>query len=276
MPLGLHPALLSLLTACPLAIAPSFATASPNERALPSVPAPLQKNHGPPDAELPLPYQPWDGTGLPAPPPPAERDESRSPLPRPREQPRRPFELTAAFTALLPSCGAGSVDSRGCASVHPGAGADGALLYRVNPFFAVGLEALVSGFAGDDGGPLAARGGRARFAGVVGRLYFAEAGAWDPYATLTLGVGSLELSTSGAGGERGTTTGLGGRVGGGIDYWLGARVRVGPSASFAHFVATGEQQCNGDVCRTQSLAYGRLLGFATLGLRMTASFGEVL
>jgi hypothetical protein len=178
--------------------------------------------------------------------------------------------------ALLPSCGAGSIDDRGCLTVRAGGGIDASLLYRLSPFFAVGVEGVASGFGGADAGALGAGGGRARFGGVVGRLYFADSGTWDPYAALTLGVGTLTLPGNDELQARVATSGMGGRVAGGIDYLLGSHFRLGPTASFAHWIAWSEQQCAGNVCRDQSPRYGRLLGFATLGLRLTGSFGESL
>lgn len=159
--------------------------------------------------------------------------------------------------------------------MSPGSGVDMALLYRVGPFFAVGAEGAVSGFAARGDGGLSGAGGSARFLGVVGRVYFADEGAWDPYLALTLGAGALQLGAS-ADDARVSTSGLGGRVAGGVDYVLGTHFRLGPTASFAHWVAWSEQSCNGNVCRDQRAAYGRLLGFATLGFRLTGSFGDVL
>ena len=122
---------------------------------------------------------------------------------------------------------------------------------------------------------LSGAGGGARFFGVVGRVYFADEGAWDPYVALTLGAGTLELR--GAANEpRESTSGLGARVAGGVDYVFGSHWRLGPTASFAHWVAWTEASCSGDVCRDEAAIYGRLLGFATLGFRVTGSFGDVL
>ena len=187
---------------------------------------------------------------------------------------RRPFELALALAVFLPSCGSGSVDDRGCLTVKRGSGVDAALVYRVGPFFAVGAEAALSGFASRGEGPLSGAGGGARFFGVVGRVYFAEQGVWDPYLALTLGAGTLQLKS--ADDTRVSTTGLGARVAGGVDFLLGSHLRLGPSASFAHWVTWSEERCSAAVCRDQQAAYGRLLGFATLGVRLTASFGDVL
>jgi hypothetical protein len=121
---------------------------------------------------------------------------------------------------------------------------------------------------------LSGAGGGARFFGVVGRVYFADEGVWDPYLALTLGAGTLQLE--GGSDTRVSTTGFGARVAGGVDFALGSHLRLGPSASFAHWLAWSEERCSAGVCRDQPAVYGRLLGFATLGFRVTGSFGDVL
>ncbi len=228
-----------------------------------------------PGSELPLPYEPWQGTHFQGPGAPREPDLP-PPLARARQWARRPFELSAGLGSFLPSCGSGSMDDRGCQTVSPGSGLDLALLYRVSPFFAVGGEGVVSAFSARDHGLLSSAGGMARFIGAAGRLYFADAGTWDPYLALTLGVGSLDLRGQGGSDESVSTSGLGGRIAGGVDYVFGTHLRVGPSASFARWVAWQERECSADICRAQPAVYGKLLGFATLGLRITASFGDVL
>jgi hypothetical protein len=175
----------------------------------------------------------------------------------------------------LPSCGSGSLDDRACLTVGAGAGIDVAVMYRISPFFAVGAEGAVSGFGNAAHGVLSNAGGGGRFFGVVGRVYFADEGAWDPYVALTLGVGRLDLRAIAAE-ARESTSGFGGRAAGGIDYMFGSHLRVGPTASFTHWIAWSEAGCSGDICRSQPASYGRLLGFATFGIRVTASLGDVL
>ena len=254
------------LAALAIVLGSSCSTAKADPRTSTNIPEPEQK-------ELPLPYAAWQGTGLT--PPMAQPSDLPPPLARPREHARRSFELSAALASFLPSCSSGSIDDRGCLTVAPGAGVDAALLYRVGPFFAVGAEGALSGFATPAHGLLSRAGGDARFFGVVGRVYFADQGAWDPYVALTLGVGTLVLR-GGQSALRESTSGLGGRVAGGIDYMVSSHWRLGPTASFAHWVAWNEASCNGDVCRDEPAGYGRLLGFATLGFRLTGSFGDVL
>lgn len=251
----------------------------------PNIPAPPRESSPGPDpdapdatnapSELPLPYESWQGAAF-GPPKPASATDLPRPLPRAPQSPRRPLELTAALATFLPSCGSGSVDDRACLTVAPGSGLDAALLYRASPYFAVGAEAALSGFRQRGRGPLSSAGGAARFLGVTGRVYFADEGAWDPYVTLTLGVGTLTLQGSEAAEGTVSTTGFGARVGGGVDYVLGSRVRLGPSVSFSRWLAWSEQQCDASICAPAPAIYGRVLGFATLGLRVTASFGDVL
>ena len=269
-------------------IASSSATVMADPELSPNIPAPEQKfaatnpeadaaaeaagNSA--TAELALPYEAWQGTGLTPPPPDAQRD-TPPPLARPRAHARRPFEVSAALAAFLPSCGSGSLDDRACLTVGAGAGVDVALMYRVSPFFAVGAEGVLSGFGDGAHGVLSKAGGGGRFFGIVGRVYFADEGAWDPYVALTLGAGTLDLR-GGAADARESTRGFGARAAGGVDYAFGSHLRVGPTASFTHWIAWSEAGCSGDICSSEPASYGRLLGFATLGIRVTGSLGDVL
>lgn len=222
--------------------------------------------------ELPLPYTAWHGSGF-APPKAAPASDLPAPLARPREQARRPFELSAALSAFLPSCGSGSIDDRACLTLGAGSGLELAVLYRATPFFAFGAEAALSGF-GRGRGVVSNSGGSARFLGATGRVYFADAGAWDPYVALTLGVGTLDLR--GADDGQVSTTGLGARVAGGVDYHAGSHWRIGPSASFSRWFAYADSSCQHGICRDGGALYGHVLGFATLGLRLSGSWGDAL
>jgi hypothetical protein len=257
-----------------LALTSITSTAGADQPAAPIIPEQPQKADA---TELAAPYEAWRGSRHP--PAGARRGPDRAlpaPLARAPELPRRPLEATFGGAAFLPSCSAGSLDDRGCVTLQPGAGFEGALLYRVGPFFAAGAEAALSGFGRRGQGALSRAGGGGGFVGVVGRVYFAESGSWDPYVSLALGYGALRLNESAAGPPRAGSSGFGARVAGGIDFLLGSRLRLGPTLGFAHFIAWSEQHCSGAVCRDGRASYGRLLGFATLGLRATASFGDAL
>lgn len=260
----------------------SSATAQADPEGPPNIPAPRTNLDASPagadftpEGELPLPYVPWRGSG-PRPPRSSPAPDLPAPLARPRQRPRRPLELSAGLSLYLPSCGSGSLDDRGCLTVAPGSGAELALLYRVNPLFAFGGEIALSGFGGRGQGPLSRASGDARFFGVVGRVYFADDGPWDPYLALTLGTGTLTLKGDELADPRASTSGFGARVAGGVDYSFGSHFRVGPSASFAHWIAWSEERCGPSFCRDERAVYGRLLGFATLGLRVTGTWGDVL
>ena len=225
--------------------------------------------------QLPLPYGEWRGTGFP-PPTARPKTDLPPPLARPRQLPRRPFELSAALSTFLPSCGSGSIDDRNCLTVSAGSGIDASVLYRVVPFFAVGGEAALSGFGGRGRGLLSRASGDARFFGVAGRVYFADDGAWDPYLALTLGAGTLRLRDVGANEAFESNTGFGARIAGGLDYVVDSHFRVGAAASLSRWVAWSESRCVARICQDEAAAYGQILGFATLGFRVTASFGDVL
>lgn len=259
------------MAAVALVIGTSAVTAHADVGAAPNIPEPGSDS----PSQLPLPYEPWQGVSFGPPKPPPTTDLP-PPLARAPRSPRRPWEVTGALAAFLPSCGSGSLDDRGCLTLAPGSGLDFALLYRVTPYFAFGAEAALTGFRARGHGPLSSAGGGARFLGVTGRVYFADEGAWDPYVALTLGVGSLTLRGEVPGEVSVNTSGLGARVAGGVDYVLGSHFRVGPTVSFSRWLAWTEEQCQASVCGPAPALYGRILGFATLGVRVTGSFGDVL
>jgi hypothetical protein len=247
-------------------------TALADPRAAENIPVLESKSPATTATDLPAPYTSWQGSGFDPPKRGAPRDLP-PPLARPREQARRPIELSVAAATFLPSCGSGSIDDRACLTLSAGSGVELALLYRVTPFFAFGADAALSGF-GNGHGMLASSGGGARFVGVTGRVYFADHGAWDPYVALTLGGGVLDLRRPEAG--KIATSGLGARVAGGVDYAFGSHVRLGPSASFARWFAYADARCGDGVCRDETALYGHVLGFATLGVRLSGSFGDAL
>lgn len=276
-----------------LAIASTNSSARADSALATNIPAPGAKSDEPPveppnptpsaapsgalnavSGELPLPYEPWQGSSF-GPPKPTAVPDRPLPFARSPELRRRPYEVTLAPALFLPGCGDGSIDGRGCSTTGLGSGLEAAALYRVVPFFAVGGEALFAGFGGVGHGALSTVGGGVRFFGVVGRAYFADTGPWDPYASLSVGYGVLELGGDGES-PRGSTSGWGGRIAGGVDYVFSSHWRFGPTLGFAHLLAWSEQQCHGDVCEERPLPYGRLVGFTTLGVRLSGSFGAAL
>ncbi|HKY39552.1 MAG TPA: hypothetical protein VJN18_26620 [Polyangiaceae bacterium] len=259
-------------------IASAASTAWADQPGAPNIPESLDRSRDfwdpGPKSELPQPYRAWRGPGR-APPQRAAQDLP-PPLTLPIELPRRPLELGAGLAAFLPSCAAGSIDNRGCGTIGPGAGLHATLLYRVGSFFAAGAEGMISGFGGQGHGAFSGAAGDARFLGVVGRVYFAERGVWDPHVALALGYTELGIPSAGVQAGHDGGAGLGGHVSGSVDYLLGSHFRLGPTLGFTHFIAWREQRCAGTLCRAERLPHGRLLGFATLGLHLTGSFGDAL
>ena len=139
-----------------------------------------------------------------------------APLAEEREPERGSLELVS-------SAGAGMPDPLGARV--PGearAGSEFALLglYRPSPYFACGGVLrfndfrLPGGEQRDDGEV---------FAGAVGRLYFRESGVTEPYLELDLGVSDHADTVFAA------------RSGLGLDFWLGAHTRLGPSFAYTRY-----------------------------------------
>ncbi len=135
-----------------------------------------------------------------APPPPIPLDAAPAPELAPLEYSRRPFELAPEFALALPS---GSDGSR---SVRLGTGFGLAALWRPTPFVALGGSATRFSVAEH---------AHAGFYGVLGRVYVSDHGVVDPY--LELGLGAAGARTGAA------------RAGGGVEFFLGRHVRVGPA-----------------------------------------------
>lgn len=125
---------------------------------------------------------------------------------------------------LVASAGAAMPESRGAAPAgEVPAGTELAVLglYRPSPYFACGavlrFNALRLSSAAEPSDD------RDVFAGAVGRLYFRESGAWEPYLELDLGVSDRAESRWAA------------RSALGIDLWLGAHTRLGPSFAYTRY-----------------------------------------
>jgi len=157
-----------------------------------------------------------------APPPPIPLDAAPPPELAPLEYPRRPFELTPEFTLALPSCG------DACERIDAGLGL--AALWRPTPFIAVGGSMNRSSSAPRD---------RAAFYGALGRVYFADRGSVEPYLELGLGAGASHSEAA--------------RAGGGVEFFLGRHVRLGPAFDWT-------------VARSSN-------GFAAFSLRLSLLFG---
>lgn len=141
-----------------------------------------------------------------APPPPIPLDAAPPPELAPLEYPRRPFELSPEFALALPTCADDGVSDAHCGGLRSSFGL--AALWRATPFIALGGSANQV--------PLD-RGSHHAFYGVLGRLYLSDHGIVDPYLELGLGLGNATSRNAAA------------RAGGGVEFFLGRHVRLGPA-----------------------------------------------
>jgi hypothetical protein len=215
-----------------------------------------------------------------APPPPIVLGAPPAPeLPAP-EYSRRPFEITPELALGLPSCADGSTDNERCAGMAAGLGAGGTLLWRPTPYFGLGgtFSTLRFGFHPGQSSGLSESRASGHFVGVLGRLYFFERGVVEPYLELGLGSGSIETQASEAGqayDER--AAGIAFRTGGGLEFYLGRHVRLGPAFDWTTFNVGRVRRCGGGRCVDLDEGnYGHGTGFTSFALRLSILLGPGL
>jgi len=217
-----------------------------------------------------------------APPPPAIVLEA-APAPElaPREWDRRPVELAPEFALGLPNCADGTANDQRCAGLSAGAGFGLTGLWRVSPYFAWGggLCALGFGFSPPRNSGLTGAKAGGAFVGVLGRVYFLERGALEPYLELGLGVGAARTTASEAGSPKITETTAGGavRIGAGFEFYATEHLRLGPALSWTRFHAGQVARCAGQQCVDLSAdENGHGVGFTTVSLRLSILLGAAL
>lgn len=192
-------------------------------------------------------------------------DPAPGPLLEPPEYLRRSLEVVSAV-------GAGVAE--GSAPTDTGSvGSELALFgfYRISPYFAAGAGVRWNAFPAFATG----EGGGARFAGAAGRLYFLESGASDPYFELELGVSSLR--TDGDGARTSTDFAATARGAVGVDFYLGAQTRVGPSFGYTRYTYGRVEHCAGYRCQSLDSGRGDLpSGVVSLGISLTFGAGDAL
>jgi hypothetical protein len=188
--------------------------------------------------------------------PPPLRDDEPLPWPRAPDLSRSPVEVLPAFRVSIPFCSSGSVRD-GCAALGPALGGELSTLYRPTPYFAFGASASYAVAHGSlTGAPFSAQ---TLALGISARMYLLEAGELDPYLEGLLGWGSLTTTLTPPGGLAQSESGFGpfGRTGGGIDWLLSPRVKLGITAGLG--VLLLEQQAV-STSVTAGLEVGMLLG----------------
>ncbi len=199
----------------------------------------------------PAPYSPWDGSSA-LPTAPAEATAAPTPLERDPDWGRRTVELVPEVGFSVPRCASRArARAAACSSLQYGRFAGLGALYRPNPYFAFGGGFLVTEFAGPDGATA-----RALELGATTRVYLLESGRVEPYFELWLGGGTERTQPATEPKLERHAASAGARVGGGIDFYLGEHVRLGPSLGAAQFMgALGENELAGSYFVSARLSF---------------------
>lgn len=165
--------------------------------------------------------------------------------------------------------------------MRTGGGGGFQVLWRFIPYFAWGGGFEIEGFRYQPPSSLhlSNTSSAAVFLGLLGRAYFLESGPLDPYLQLGLGGGALGTSADQNGvSYQETGAGPAIQIGGGIDFFLSRRIKLGPSLSWTRVFVDKLRRCESssncvDVPTDQQ---GELNGFVTLYARLTILLGDQL
>jgi hypothetical protein len=118
------------------------------------------------------------------------------------------------------------------------------------------------------------------FYGLLGRVYFTDHGAVEPYLELGLGGGADRTRAREADDVAYSETAFGGavRVGGAVEFYLGRHVRLGPALAWTRFRVQHVERCDpSEACvDLDQSEYGHGVGFTTLSARLTILLGPGL
>ncbi len=232
-----------------------------------------------PAPAAPQPYQPWYGPA-PAPPPALSAPPPLPAAPAPAYA-RRPVELIPELGLAFPHCAAGSLSNDRCEGVRGGLGLGFAALWRVSPWFAWGGGLELAGFdyKPPDRLHLHDASAVAVSLAIMGRVYFLEEGSLDPYVQLRLGGGALGTTYRDDANVQYQDTGAGPSVsiGGGLDFFLSRRLRLGPSIDYTGVFVDKIRHCTGSNCTDLSKdEAGHLNAYFTVLARLTFMLGDEL
>lgn len=192
------------------------------------------------------------------------------PLLEPEEHLRPSFELSSSVGAGVPSA------RRSGATLPAGSEVGVTALYRGTPYFAVGVGVRLNAFPVL---PAESKGGSAVFAGAVGRLYFRERGAEEPYFELGLGMSSLR-ATHRIGARRTRDSSdleATARAAIGIDFWLGRSARLGPHFGYTRYSRRAAERCTELGCASFPAEQADLpASVLSLGISLTFGAGDPL
>ena len=244
----------------------------------PAPPPPPPATSAPPVP--PAPAGTWSAYPPPGKPPPGLRPPPTAPPP----YQRRPVELIPELSLAFPHCAPGDVSDDRCAGVRGGFGFGFMALWRVTPYLAWGGGFDLAGFRYD---PPSSTGLRQSTAAagqlrLLGRLYFVAEGSFDPYIELGIGGAALGTSARDANGDCFEETGAGVALslGGGLDFFLSRRLRLGPYLSVTQVFVDKIRHCRGGdsgTCEDLSIDdHGHLSRYGNLGVRLTIMIGNEL
>ena len=194
------------------------------------------------------------------------------------------MELIPELNLAFPHCAAGDVSDDRCAGVRGGGGLGFSAIWRVTPYLAWGGGFDVAGFRYEPPDRLGLRrtGAAAAQLRLIGRLYFLGEGSFDPYVEIGIGGAALGTSARDANGDTFEETGAGPALsfGGGLDFFLSQRLRLGPQLTVTQVFVDKIQSCRGggsgsceDLPKDDQ---GHLDRYATLGVRLTIMIGNEL
>ncbi|HEY4158824.1 MAG TPA: hypothetical protein VGM29_12030 [Polyangiaceae bacterium] len=256
---------------------PAIAPAPTDAAAAPAAP-PAQTA---PSTVAVAPYGAWDGNAYGRPPP----SVLGAPPPPELEPPaysRRAVELLPELMLGFPECHDGSFSNPRCDDLGGGLGLGVGGLWRVSPYFAFGgtLDALAFRFRPPAQAALSNTRAAGFFAGILGRVYFMDSGALDPYVELALGGGAIGTNAVEANNQQYQESSAGGsvRVGGGLEFFLSSRLRLGPALDLTRFSAKHVRRCDAQnqCVDLDPNLYAHGVGFFTLSCRLTILVGPKL
>jgi hypothetical protein len=257
---------------------------------LPAVLTTAALAQAPPAPEPPPPEPAQPG---PEPPPGEPARAEPAPLPPPLPPPnvppppplaivRRPVELMPNVGLAFPSCAAGDISSDRCDGVQGGPTFGFAAYWRVVPHFAWGGGFDIAGFnyESDDPNRADTQAGAA-WIGLLGRWYVLDETTLDPYVQIGIGGAALGTTYTQQTGETIEETGAGPAIqlGGGIDFILGSRFKLGPAFAYTHVFVDKIRQCEASAageCRDVAKDDGYLNAFLSVTGRLTIMIGDEL
>jgi opacity protein-like surface antigen len=217
------------------------------------------------------------------PPPPPPGMAPPPPLPPASSIARRPVELVPTLGLAFPSCASGAQSDDRCVGVEGGLTFGFSAFWRVTPHFAWGGGFDIAGFryAPPDYVGLKDTQAGAAWIGLLGRLYLTGEGSLDPYLQLGLGGGALGTAGTEPGGDTFEETGAGPalQIGGGVDFVLSPRIKLGPALSYTHVFVDKIRRCpsgGGDCSDYSKDLSGHLNAFVSVSARLTIMIGDEL